>query len=89
MVKLGVRSGAELRKRSAAARKQKQSRYECPKCGKAAVKRAGNSRWECRSCGGKFAGGAYSLTTPVGQAARRVMENIRKGGSVAAKKSPG
>ncbi|VVC71670.1 50S ribosomal protein L37Ae [uncultured archaeon] len=87
MVQLGVRSGAELRKRSAAARKQKQTRYDCPKCGKAAVKRAGNSQWACRSCGSEFAGGAYSLTTPVGQAARRVLDNIKKGGSVSAKKS--
>lgn len=85
MVSIGVRSGAELRKRVAAARKQKSSRYECPKCGKHAVKRVANSRWACRSCGTEFAGGAYSLSTPVGQAARRVMDNIRKGVSPAGK----
>jgi large subunit ribosomal protein L37Ae len=83
MVKSGVRGGAELRKRAAAAKKLKTSRYECPKCGKSAVKRMGNSHWGCRSCGAEFAGGAYSLSTPVGQAAKRAMENVRKAASPA------
>jgi len=84
MVRLGVRSGAELRKRAAAARRQKSSRYDCPRCGKSAVRRAGNSRWECGSCGAEFAGGAYTLSTPAGTSARRVMENIKKGGTAKA-----
>jgi len=78
MVKSGVRCGAELRKRTAAIKKQKSARYVCPKCGKKAVKREGYAMWKCRSCGVEFAGGAYSPSTPVGESARRVLENIRK-----------
>ena len=82
MVKRGVRGGAELRKRTAAVMKQKSARHVCPRCGKKSVKRAGNSLWRCRSCKAEFAGGAYMLSTAVGQAARRLMENIRKGAAV-------
>jgi len=79
MVKAGVRYGASLRKRAAAVGKQSTSKYACPQCGKTAVKRRGCAKWECRSCGAKFAGGAYSLTTPIGEASRRLLVNIRKG----------
>lgn len=79
MVKAGVRSGAELRKRASVVDRQRTSRYQCPRCGKVAVKRSGASLWTCRSCGSRFAGGMYSLTTPVGEAARRVIESVKKG----------
>lgn len=78
MVKFGVRGGAELRKRAAAAKRQKSSRYACPTCGKSAVKHVGHSHWKCRSCGCEFAGGAYSPTTPVGTAARRIVDEAAK-----------
>lgn len=81
MVKFGVRGGAELRKRVAAIKKQKTSRYPCPRCGKKAVKRSGNSLWACNSCGAQIAGGAYSLTTAIGETARRLAEGISKSGS--------
>lgn len=79
MVKAGVRYGAELRKRAAAVDAQRTARYPCPTCGKTSVKRRGNSLWECRSCGSRFAGGAYSLTTATGEAARRSLESVRGG----------
>jgi len=79
MVKRGVRCGAELRKRTAAISKQKTARYSCPKCGKKSVRREGNAMWKCRSCGAEFAGGAYSPSTAVGESAKRLMENIKKG----------
>jgi len=79
MVQFSVRGGAALRKRTAAVAKQKSSRYACPRCGKKSVKRVANSLWRCRSCGAEYAGGAYSLSTAVGEAARRLMENVRKG----------
>jgi len=77
MVKQGVRYGAELRKRAAEITKQKGARYPCPVCGKKSVKRRGNSLWQCRSCGSRFAGGAYTLTTASGNAARRSLEGAR------------
>lgn len=78
MVKIGVRGGAELRKRTATAKKQKSGRYACPKCGKSSVKHIAHSHWKCRSCAAEFAGGAYALSTPVGQAARRIVEDAAR-----------
>lgn len=52
---------------------KKNEKYECPRCGKKSVERIANALWRCRSCNVKIAGGAYSLYTPVGQAARRVL----------------
>jgi len=77
MVKLGVRGGAELRKRTAAAKTQKVTRYLCPTCGKASVQRNGHSLWECRSCKSEFAGGAYSLSTAAGDEARRTLDAVK------------
>ena len=77
MVKLGVRGGAELRKRVASAKKLKTTRFACPTCGKEAVRRAGHSRWSCKSCNSEFAGGAYALSTAAGDSARRVLVNVK------------
>jgi len=79
MVKMGVRGGAELRKRAADVDKQKRSRYACPKCGKMSVKRKSNAVWQCNSCSATFAGGAYSLNTPIGETANRAIADIAMG----------
>lgn len=73
MAKSDVRYGAEIRKREYKVREQKGARYQCPKCSKAGIRRRGNSIWACRSCGAVFAGGAYSLSTPTGTAANRMV----------------
>ncbi len=82
MAKSKVRYGASLRKLAAAVDRQRTSKYPCPQCGKTAVKRSSYARWQCRSCGANFAGGAYSLTTPIGEASRRLLINIKKGSRV-------
>ncbi|MFA5077114.1 MAG: 50S ribosomal protein L37ae [Candidatus Micrarchaeia archaeon] len=64
---------AKMRNLYDAARRLKQDRYVCPKCGKKNVKRVGNALWKCRSCEAKIAGGAYSLSTGVGVTANRVI----------------
>jgi len=69
-----VRSGAELRKRADKVDRLRQSLFTCSTCGKKKVKRQGNSRWECKSCGSVFAGGTYSLSTPAGEVAARLVE---------------
>ncbi len=79
MAKESVRYGAEIRKMARAVDKQKRTRYPCPKCGKKSVKRKGNSLWECLSCGGVFAGGAYSLSTGIGETAGRIIADARAG----------
>jgi large subunit ribosomal protein L37Ae len=69
-----VRYGAEIRKRAEKVDKLRQSLFACPSCGKKKVKRQGNSRWECKSCKAVFAGGAFSLATPSGTVAARMIE---------------
>ncbi len=73
-----VRYGAELRKRAGKIEALKSSKFSCPKCGKKNVRRNGNSRWECKSCKAIFAGGTYSLSTPAGEAAVRLIDEYKK-----------
>jgi large subunit ribosomal protein L37Ae len=65
--------GRRIRKLAGAATSRKKDSYECPKCAKKSVKRISYALWKCRSCGAKIAGGAYSLSTPTGQSARRML----------------
>lgn len=78
MSKRDVRYGAEIRKRAQKVQQTKSSLFACPKCGKKKVKRAGNSLWECGSCGAAFAGGTYSLSTPSGEVAARLIDEYKK-----------
>jgi large subunit ribosomal protein L37Ae len=73
-----VRFGAELRKRASKVDALRASLFACAACGKRKVKRKGNSLWECKSCGAVFAGGTYSLTTPPGEVAARLIEEYKK-----------
>ena len=77
MSKSQVRYGAELRKRAEKVDSLRRSLFACPSCGKKKVKRHGNSRWTCKSCGAAFAGGTYSLSTPAGEVASRLIEEHR------------
>ena len=72
-----VRFGAELRKRAAKVDKLRVSLFTCAKCGKKKVKRKGNSLWVCKSCGAVFAGGTYSLSTPSGDLAARLIKEYK------------
>lgn len=54
------------------------TKYECPKCHKKKVVRKGTSLWKCRSCDAVFAGGAYSLSTEVGEVAARLINEYSK-----------
>ena len=69
------RYGRRIRKLVNEALRNKNKRYECPKCGKIKVKRRGSSKWECSSCGAVIAGGAYTLTTAPGETAKRIIES--------------
>jgi len=74
MAKPQVRYGAEVRKRAKAVSETKRKKYVCPACGKKKVRRSGFSRWKCRSCGSEFAGGAYSLSTAIGETVSRLVK---------------
>ncbi|MEM4634223.1 MAG: hypothetical protein QW275_03655 [Candidatus Anstonellaceae archaeon] len=72
-----VRYGAEIRKRADKVDQMKRSSFDCPSCRKKKVRRKGNSLWQCKSCGAVFAGGAFSLSTPTGMVAARMIEEYK------------
>jgi large subunit ribosomal protein L37Ae len=76
MVNASVRYGARIRKRADAVRRQKTARYKCEACGRMSVRRISTSIWKCTHCGKVYAGGAYTMTTPAGEMARRQIESL-------------
>ena len=76
MANASIRYGARIRKRIKAVKHDKQSKYKCELCGKIAVKRISTSIWRCRHCNATYAGGAYTFTTPIGETAKRLIENL-------------
>jgi large subunit ribosomal protein L37Ae len=52
------------------------SKHECPKCRFKTVKRWSVGVWHCRKCGYKFAGGAYTPTTKLGEIAARATRGL-------------
>jgi len=78
MSKRNVRSGAELRKRADSMDTLRRTLFVCGACGKKKVKRKGNSLWECKACNAVFAGGTYSLSTPSGDVAARLIKEYKK-----------
>lgn len=70
--------GVKIRKLEQASLAQQRSLYACPVCAKPAVKRSGFALWSCRSCGAQIAGGAYSLETGVGAAARKALSSTKQ-----------
>ena len=67
----GPRYGTVVRKRYASIITGLRTPHECPQCHVIAVKRMSVGIWLCRSCGFKFAGGAYSPRTKLGEIAER------------------
>ena len=77
MVNASVRYGARVRKQYAAVQRDKNALYKCPSCGAVKVKRISTGIWQCAHCKSTFAGGAYSFTTPLGDASRRLIEESK------------
>jgi large subunit ribosomal protein L37Ae len=67
----GARYGTVARKRYATVITEMRIPHECPQCHIPAVKRLSVGIWLCDRCGFKFAGGAYTPTTKLGQIAER------------------
>lgn len=78
MANFSIRYGARIRKRYIAVMHKKQSKYKCEACGRVMVKRVSTSIWRCRHCNATYAGGAYTMTTPEGDVAKRLIENIKR-----------
>jgi large subunit ribosomal protein L37Ae len=52
------------------------SKHECPRCRFRTVKRWSVGVWHCRKCGYKFAGGAYTPSTKLGEIAARATRGL-------------
>lgn len=78
MANYSIRYGASLRKRQSEIKKEKSKLYRCEACGKIAVKRISTGIWRCRHCNTTYAGGAYSMSTPAGEAAKGFIEDMAK-----------
>lgn len=77
MANASIRYGATIRKRYQKIKQEKQALYHCEVCGRDAVKRKNTSIWECKHCKTVYAGGAYTMTTPAGSAAKRLIDGIK------------
>lgn len=67
----GARYGTVARKRYSTIITEMKAPHECPQCHITTVKRLSVGIWLCGTCGFKFAGGAYSPRTKLGQVAER------------------
>ncbi|MCL5412303.1 MAG: 50S ribosomal protein L37ae [Candidatus Marsarchaeota archaeon] len=79
MANQSIRYGASIRKRVIAIGEQKRARYKCETCGRVTVRRVSTSIWKCSHCGVTYAGGAYTLTTTAGEAAKRIIGGMSSG----------
>jgi len=68
---LGSRYGTVARRRYVDIVSQMRRPHECPQCHFKTVGRLSVGIWLCRKCGLKFAGGAYTPFTKLGEIARR------------------
>jgi len=68
---LGPRYGTVVRRRYMDIVSQMRRPHECPQCHFKTVRRLSVGIWLCRKCGVKFAGGAYTPFTKLGEIARR------------------
>lgn len=92
----GARYGTLVRRRYIDVVTGLRQKHECPRCRFRTVKRRSVGVWLCKKCGYKFAGGAYTPSTKLGQIAARAtrgqmspstlsteLESLRAGATVA------
>ena len=73
----GARYGTIARKRFVTIVSGMRRRHECPRCRIRSVRRLSVGIWHCRKCGYKFAGGAYTPFTKLGETSRRVASSFK------------
>jgi large subunit ribosomal protein L37Ae len=81
---LGARYGTVARRRYMEIVSQMRRPHECPQCHFKTVRRLSVGIWLCRKCGVKFAGGAYTPSTKLGEIARRATKGAVTPKAVAA-----
>jgi large subunit ribosomal protein L37Ae len=52
--------------------------HGCPECGADKVSRTDTGIWECGKCDYRFTGGAYTVTTPGGEAVERAIREAQE-----------
>ena len=67
----GVRYGVKPRKRYSEIMTERKRKHVCPQCSSNSVTRESVGIWVCGKCGLKFAGGAYTPTTKIGETSER------------------
>lgn len=75
----GPRYGTVARKRYAEIISGLRRQSECPQCHVMAVRREAVGIWYCKKCGYRFAGGAYTAQTKLGEVARRTTKGAAPG----------
>jgi len=75
--RFGTRYGSTVRKRVKEIEKKQSKKHKCPSCASKKVKRIAVAIWKCQFCGHKFAGGAYTPSTPVGKTALRTTNRLQ------------
>jgi large subunit ribosomal protein L37Ae len=68
---MGPRYGRSVRAKIARIQTDAHQKYACPVCANKTVERSSVGLWACSKCGNKFAGGAYTPTTKIGDVAKR------------------
>jgi large subunit ribosomal protein L37Ae len=97
----GARYGTIVRRQHIEILSGLRSKHECPQCKFQTVKRWSVGVWLCKKCGYKFAGGAYTPITKVGEIAARAtrgtmspstlsteLDSLRAGAKVAPSVAP-
>ena len=69
---LGTKGGLSVRRKWLKVVTSARAKHKCPRCLSKSVKRVSIGLWKCRNCGYTFAGGAYTPTTKLGEAAERL-----------------
>lgn len=80
MANSSIRYGRRIRKTVSAIKRNKIALYRCEVCGKTAVERIDTSIWRCRHCNTTYAGGAYTMTTPIGEVSKQQIRSLGKSG---------
>ncbi len=73
---LSARYGTKTRRQYVEVLSGLRGRHECPRCRFRTVKRRSVGIWSCLKCGHRFAGGAYSPSTKLGEIAARATRGL-------------
>jgi large subunit ribosomal protein L37Ae len=71
-LRLRTRGGLSVRKQWTRLTRDMRGSHKCPRCASRSVKREGIGVWTCTKCGYRFAGGAYTPSTKIGETSMRI-----------------